>query len=101
MANEVNGYRCPEPKVVYDPALDILEIRNGEESVTSEEFARGVVVYFDKDSDGKGVEEPALAVAVRFMDAEKTLKPFVDAILRRRGLEPDASESKATAINSV
>ena len=92
MAKEVNGYHCPEPIVVYDSTLDILEIRNGEASATSEEFARGVVVYFDKDSDAKEVEEPSLTVAVRFMDAEKTLKPFVDAILRQRGLEADSSD---------
>ena len=61
----MNGYHCPEPTVVYDPALDILEIRNGEASVTSEEFARGVVVYYDKD-DAQETEEPAFAVAVRF-----------------------------------
>ena len=87
----MNGYHCPEPTVVYDPALDILEIRNGEASATSEEFARGVVVYFDKDSDAHEAKEPAFTVAVRFLDAEKTLKPFVDAILRQRGLEPGAS----------
>ena len=98
MASEMNGYHCPEPTVVYDPALDILEIRNGEESVTSEEFARGVVVYFDKDGDAGEAEEPAFAVAVRFMDAEKTLKPFVDAVLRQRSLDSGATKSKAAAV---
>ena len=100
MANEVNGYYCPEPTVVYDPALDILEIRNGEASATSEEFARGVVVYFDKDGNAEEAEEPAYTVAVRFMDAEKTLKPFVDAILRQRGLEPPRSKNKTPAVSS-
>ena len=95
----MNGYHCPEPTVVYDPALDILEIRNGEASVTSEEFARGVVVYYDKD-DAQETEEPAFAVAVRFMDAEKTLKPFVDAILRQRGIEADAPRSKTPVVSS-
>lgn len=83
----MNGYHCPEPTVVNDSELDILEIRNGEEGVTSEEFARGVVVYSDKDSDAHEAKEPAFTVAVRFLDAEKTLKPFVDAILRQRGLD--------------
>ena len=87
----MNGYYCPEPTVVYDPALDILEISNGEAGATSEEFARGVVVYYDRDGDAQEAEEPTFAVAVRFMDAEKTLKPFVDAILRQRGTDPDAS----------
>ena len=100
MANEVNGYYCPEPTIVYDPDLDILEVSNGEASATSEEFARGIVVYYDKDSDAKEAEELALAVAVRFMDAEKLLKPFVDAILRQRGIEPCASKSKTTAVSS-
>ena len=94
----MDGYHCPEPIVVYDAALDILEIRNGEASATSEEFARVVIVYFDKDGDAGEAEEPAFAVAVRFMDAEKTLKPFVDAVLRQRGLEPDATKSKAAAV---
>lgn len=97
----MNGYHCLGPTVVYDSELDILEVRNGEESVSSEEFARGVVVYFDKDSDAHEAKEPAFTVAVRFIDAEKTLKSFVDAILRQRGLEPGESKNEATAANSV
>lgn len=97
MANEVNGYHCPEPTIVYDPSLDILEISNGEASATSEEFASGVIVYYDKDGNAQSAEEPAFAVAVRFLDAEKILKPFVDAVLQRYGIEPHALNANMQA----
>lgn len=100
IVDEMNGYYCPEPTVVYDPALDILEIGNGEPSATSEEFAKGVIVYYEKDGDVHEATEPAFAVAVRLLDAEKTLKPFVDAVLRRRGIELDASKSETTSASS-
>ncbi len=71
----------PKATVVYIPETQTLYIENGQVREDAEEMADGVLVYYDKD-DG------ASAVALNIEQAEVVLKPFVDAILAKYGVNP-------------
>ncbi len=75
----------PLPGVVYSPQDRVLLIENGQSSAVSEEMAREVVIFYDKDVD----DARTSAVAIRIESADSLLKPFVDAILVKYGIQPD------------
>ena len=74
----------PLPNVAYNPQSQVLLIESGEPSAGREEMARGVLVFYDKDTD----DARTTAVAIRIDSAEWVLKPFVDAILAKHGITP-------------
>lgn len=73
----------PLPNVAYNPQSQVLLIESGEPSAGREEMARGVLVFYDKDTD----DARTTAVAIRIDSAEWVLKPFVDAILVKHGIK--------------
>ena len=75
----------PKAKVIYEPEYQVLYIANGQPDAVGEEMANGVLVLYDKDVD----DAPTSAVAIRIDCAEAVLKPFVDAILAKYGLNPE------------
>ena len=93
-ASLVNLEPEPLPTVVYSPHSQVLSIENGTPSEVGEEMTAQVVVFYDKDVD----DAHASAVAIRIDCAEYVLKPFVDAILAKYGIQPDqqpvANETK-------
>ena len=80
--NRVELPPLPKGEVSYEPSYEILFIENGKSSEVAEEMARRVVVYYDRENESE-------AVAVRINSAEVVLKPFVDAVLVRRGITPN------------
>lgn len=88
MAISIKGVELeplPKAKVIYEPEYQVLYIANGQPDAVGEEMANGVLVLYDKDVDN----EPTSAVAIRIDCAEVVLKPFVDAILAKYGLNPE------------
>ena len=75
---------APYSEAVYDTASQTLLIENGEACEVSREMAKDVHVLYGKDYDGG---DWLAAVAVRIDNAETVLKPFVDAILAKHGIE--------------
>lgn len=75
----------PHANVLYEPEYQVLFIQNGRSSEVSEEMAKGVLILYDKDVD----DEPTSAVAIRIDRAETVLRPFVEAILAKYGINPD------------
>ncbi len=71
----------PEPVVRYFPETQWLWVDSGKPLGEAETIANGVVVYYGKDDAGQ-------AEGVRIEFAESVLKPFVDAILAKYGVEP-------------
>ena len=71
----------PKATVVYIPETQTLYIENGRVREDAEEMADGVLVYYDKDDE-------ASAVALNIEQAEVVLKPCVDAILAKYGVNP-------------
>lgn len=74
---------APPAIVEYNPELQILFIWTGEKSAVGEDIAEGITVHYDKDEDS----EQCSAVAIHIDSAEHVLKPFVDAILAKYGVE--------------
>ena len=70
-----------QARVIYSPETQVLIIENGQRSEVAEEMAQDVVVFYDKDCDTAA----SSAVAVRIDCAEHVLKPFIDAVLAKRG----------------
>ena len=88
MAISIKGVELeplPKAKVIYEPEYQVLYIANGQPDAVGEEMANGVLVLYDKDVD----DAPTSAVAIRIDCAEVVLKPFVDAILAKYGLNPE------------
>ena len=88
MAISIKGVEfepLPKAKVIYEPEYQVLYIANGQPDAVAEEMANGVLVLYDKDVD----DAPTSAVAIRIDCAETVLKPFVDAILAKYGLNPE------------
>ena len=82
---EVEMEPVPLPNVAYNPQSQVLLIESGEPSAGSAEMARGVLVFYDNDTD----DARTTAVAIRIDRAEHVLKPFVDAIFAKYGIKPD------------
>ena len=76
--------------VEYYPDWQILLIETGQKSVAGEEFASDIIVRYDKDRP----DERCSAVAIRIDSAERVLEPFVDAILKKHGVEPEEEAAK-------
>lgn len=74
----------PQATVVYVPETETLYIENGRVREDAEEMADGVLVYYDRDDE-------ASAVALNIERAEQVLKPFVDAILAKYGVQSEHS----------
>lgn len=70
----------PEPVVTYFPDSQWLWVDSGKPLGEAETIANGVVVYYGKDDAGQ-------AEGIRIEFAEAVLKPFVDAILAKYGVE--------------
>ena len=84
----------PPARVEYNPERDSLFIDSGRAGVVSQEMAKNIIVHYDKDKP----DERCSAVAIRIDHAEFVLKPFVDAILAKYGVnrqeEPAASQAQ-------
>ena len=77
-------WKSPPPaRVEYNPERDSLFIDSGRAGVVSQEMADNIIVHYDKDKP----DERCSAVAIRIDSAERVLKPFVDAILKKHGVE--------------
>ena len=74
---------APYSESVYDALSQTLLIENGEACEVSKEMAKDVHVLYGKDYDGGAW---LASVAIRIDHAETVLKPFVDAILSKYGV---------------
>ena len=84
--------KLPPAIVEYNPDLQILFIWTGEKSAAGEEIAEGITVHYDKDEDN----ERSSAVAIHIDSAEHVLKPFVDAILAKYGVNRGPEQESGT-----
>ena len=75
----------PLARVEYNSERDSLFIDSGRAGVVSQEMAENITVHYDKDKP----DERCSAVAIRVDSAERVLKPFVDDILKKHGVEQD------------
>lgn len=76
-------------QVEYIPESQVLFIENGQDSVVGDDFAEHIIVYYGEDD----VTASASLTAIRIDHAEYVLKPFVDAILAKYGVCPDAVQT--------
>ena len=77
-------WKSPPPaRVEYCHERDSLLFDSGRVSVVGIEMAENIIVHYDKDEP----DEQCSAVAIRIDNAEHVLKPFVDAILAKYGVE--------------
>ena len=82
--NRVAVSPLPVVNVIYSPPSQVLFIENGQSSAVGETIAGSLVVFYDKDAD----DTRGNVVAIRIDRAEWVLKPFVDAILTKHGVNP-------------
>ncbi len=75
---------APYSGTTYNPDCQVLLIENGDSSRVSTEMAKDIHILYDKDDDNAPRWS---AVAMRIDRAEVVLKPFVDAILAKYGIE--------------
>ena len=84
-----------KPTVRYYPDTQTLDIENGARRAVGEQVAKSVVVFYAEEEGG---ELDHNVTSITIDNAEVTLKPFVDAILAKYGVEPqqrvDASKAK-------
>ncbi len=84
-----------EPSVQYYPDTQTLHIENGRPLTEGEDIAKGITVFYAK-APGEPDECEVSGITIEW--AEHLLKPFVDAILAKYGVEPqqrvDASKAK-------
>ena len=87
-------WKSPPPaRVEYNPERDSLFIDSGRTGVVGQEMAENIIVHYDKDKP----DEQCSAVAFRIDGAERVLKPFVDAILKRHGVEREGEAARTWA----
>ena len=87
----------PKARVVYDAEQDVLLIESGEKSEVGEEMAESIVVHYNKDDESVPADEAVRAVAIFIDGAQYALKPFVDAILEKHGMNSAASQNGTEA----
>ena len=89
---------APYSEATYDPVYQTLLIENGDSSQVRRGMAKNIHILYDKDEDNS----PASAVAIEIDRAETVLKPFVDAILTKYGiqLEESRQDVPARAVNN-
>ena len=84
-----------QPTVLYYPDTQTLVIENGERRADGEHVAKGVMVFYAAE-EGEEFDHDVSALTIE--NAEVTLKPFVDAILAKYGVNPqqpvDADKAK-------
>ena len=83
----------PPARVEYNLERDSLFIDSGRAGVVSQEMAENIIVHYDKDKP----DERCSAVAIRIDSAERVLEPFVDAILKKHGVEREEEEAATRA----
>ena len=83
----------PPARVEYNLERDSLFIDSGRAGVVSQEMAENIIVHYDKDKP----DERCSAVAIRIDSTERVLKPFVDAILKRHGVEREGEAARTRA----
>lgn len=74
-----------EPNVLYFPDTRTLVIENGERRAEGEHVAKGVMVFY---AATEGAELDHVVSGITIENAEMTLKPFVDALLAKYGVQP-------------
>ena len=86
-----------EPSVLYYTDTQTLVIENGRPRTEGEDIAKGITVFYANPQAEPGEYEVS-GITIEW--AEHLLKPFVDAILAKYGLEPqqvvDASKAKTS-----
>ena len=95
MTEQTTEYWEMEPLVLYYPDTQTLVIENGQPRTEGEDVAKGITVFYAK-AQGEPDECEVSGITIEW--AEHLLKPFVDAILTKYGVEPrqrvDASKAK-------
>ena len=81
---------APYSEATYDPDRQTLLIENGEPGETCQQIAKDIHIYCDGDFS------PTSAVAIRIDHAETVLKPFVDAVLAKYGINAEATSLPTT-----
>ena len=86
-----------EPSVQYHPDTQTLHIENGLPLTEGEDIAEGITVFYAVTQGDQGICEVS-GITIDF--AEHLLKPFVDAILAKYGVNPQqpAHADKAKAV---
>ena len=87
-------WKSPPPaRVEYNPERNTLFIDSGRVGVVGLEMAENITVHYDKDEPN----EQCSAVAIRIDSADSVLRPFVDAILDKHGVErkEEAADTQA------
>ena len=74
----------PPARVSYNSEYSVLFIENGKPSEVGEEMARQIHVMYDKDTN----DASASVVEIIIASAESVLKPFMDAIRIKHGIDP-------------
>lgn len=74
-----------EPAVLYYPDTQTLVIENGERRAEGEHVAKGVTVFYAAN-EGEEIDHDVSGITIE--NAEMTLKPFVDALLAKYGVQP-------------
>ena len=87
--SEAGWKTLPDAAVQYSPETQTLYISNGQPARMGEEIAKWVVVFTDEDPEAASSVDDASPVSIQIDAAETVLKPFVDAILAKYGLNPD------------
>jgi hypothetical protein len=91
MAKHRMSQALPEPQVEYYPAEGILYVSNGKPFGEGETIAKNVVVFYDREN-----ENEVNGICIE-LGAETVLKPFVDAILAKYGLNPEQQPTVVAA----
>lgn len=86
--SEAGWETLPNADVQYSPETQTLYISNGQPARMGEEIARWVVIFTDEDPEADKSVNDACPVSIQIDAAETVLKPFVDAILAKYGLNP-------------
>ena len=94
--SEVGWKTLPNADVKYSPETQTLYISNGQPARMGEEIARWVVVFTDEDPESDNNANDASPVSIQIDAAETVLKPFVDAILAKYGLNRDQQPTAMT-----
>lgn len=74
-----------EPAVLYYPDTQTLVIENGEHRAEGEHVAKGVTVFYAAN-EGAEIDHDVSGITIE--NAEMTLKPFVEALLAKYGVQP-------------
>ena len=87
-----NGVYRPLPpiQVEYWPDTQTLHIHNGLGTSDGETVSEGLTGFYDAEGN--------LAGFLLWCDAETLLKPFLDAVLKKRGIDIDEQDSLSSEL---